>query len=372
MKKLKILHLGNPDSFKNNYICKYLIERGHEVHFITDSEPNKPLKGIKYHILKANIIKFSKVRYLEFILKTRKAINKVRPDVLHAHHIRTGGWLGSFSGFHPLVFQCFGGDILDVQNWYHRLFTAYSLQKADKIIVTGKHMVDTLEGVFNIDRSKVEVLPRGIDLTVFKPLENKEVFLKKHKLSSGPIVFSPRYLLNHIYNIDVIIKSAPLVKKVFPEVKFIQLLKEPGDMKMFDSYVDLINRLGIKENFFFVPMVDNREMPEFYNAADVCVSIPKFDGFPVSVLEGSACGVPFIVSDVAYTREWFENGTNAIILREISSEALANATIDLLRDEKARKQMAAINMKKVQTGFDYYHCMAKLEEIYFHLVTCPT
>lgn len=369
MKKLRLLHLGNPDSFKNNYICQYLIDQGHEVHFLCHWAPKKPVKGIRYHILEANVLKFPKVKLLEYILRTRNIISNLKPDVLHAHNIGTYGWLGSFSGFHPLVVQCFGGDIFGVEGGYYRWSSKYSLKKADQIIVTGKHMVNTLETVFGVDRAKVVVLPRGIDLTVFRPIDNREVFLRKYDLTPGPIIFSPRYLLDHVYNIDVIMKSVPLVRKAFSDVKYIQLLKKPGDKKVYQYYVDLISHLGIKDNFIFFPVAENREMPEFYNAADLCISIPNYDGFPVSILEGSACGVPFIVSNVPYTREWFENGKNGVILQEISPKALADTIIELLKDELRRKQMAAINRQKVQKGFDYHECMAKLEQLYFRLIT---
>lgn len=369
MKKLKLLHLGNPDSFKNNYICQYFIDRGHEVHFIGHWAPEKPLKGMEYHILKATVLNLPKVKFIEFILKTKKVISKVKPDVIHAHNIGTYGWLGSFSGYHPLVVQCFGGDIFGVKGGYYRWSTTYSLQKADQLIVTGRHMVGTLERVFNVDRSKVEVLPRGIDLTVFKPFDNREAFLKKYGLTSDPIIFSPRYLLDHVYNIDVIMKSVPLVRKAFSNVRYIQLLKKPRDENVYQYYVDLISHLGIKDNFIFFPVAENKEMPEFYNAADLCISIPNFDGFPVSILEGSACGAPFIVSNVPYAKEWFDNGKNGIVLYEISPDALADAIIELLKDEPRRKQMAAINREKVQKGFDYHECMAKLEQLYFRLIT---
>jgi len=368
MKKLKVLHIGNVDSLKNNYICEYFVDRGHEVHFIGRWEPSKPVKGIHYHIIKTKVIRIPKFQLLELIIKAKNVIREVTPDIIHVHNGVNPAWLARFSGFHPYIIQCFGGDLFEERNGYYRWMIRSSLQKADQLIVTGKHMVDTLERVFNVNRLKVEVLPRGLDLTIFKPYDNKEAFRKKYKLKSGPIIFSPRYLLDAVYNIDVILKSVLLVRNVFPEIQYIQLLKQPEDRKVYDYYIDLIERLGIKENFVFMPVVENSDMPQFYNAADLCISIPNYDGFPVSVLEGSACGIPFIVSDVPYTREWFENGKNGIVLPEISPGVLADATIELLKDEARRKQMAVINREKVQKGFDYHHCMAKLEQIYLRLI----
>jgi glycosyltransferase involved in cell wall biosynthesis len=245
--------------------------------------------------------------------------------------------------------------------------TKYSLRKADQVIVTGRHMVDTLENVYGVVKGKVEVIPRGINLSLFRPYENRDEFMRIHKLKSGPIVFSPRYILNYVYNIDVIINSVPIVKREFPQVTYIQMLKKVEDQALFESYLELIRRHNIEENVVFHPLVDNREMPAFYNGADLCVSIPKFDGFPVSVLEGSACGTPFIVSNVPYTKEWFENGESGVVLQDVSPEALAQATIELLKDERRRREMGRMSMEKVKAGFDYHQCMENLEKIYFKL-----
>jgi glycosyltransferase involved in cell wall biosynthesis len=188
-------------------------------------------------------------------------------------------------------------------------------------------------------------------------------------LGSGPVVLSPRYLLDHVYNIDTLIKSVPMVKKTYPTVKYLQLMKKPEDPKVYEDYVRLVDSLGVRDNFIFVPVVENHEMPEFYSAADVCISIPNFDGFPVSVLEGSACGAPFIVSDVPFTREWFENGVSGIVLKELTPAGLAKETVALLGDEGLRESMGRLNRARVQEGFDYRRCMQRLEHLYESMIS---
>ena len=66
--------------------------------------------------------------------------------------------------------------------------------------------------------------------------------------------------------------------------------------------------VALAHAYRLVPAVDNAVMPLFYNLADVVVSVPSSDGFPVTVLEASACAVPLVVSDLPYCAEWFENG----------------------------------------------------------------
>jgi hypothetical protein len=42
--------------------------------------------------------------------------------------------------------------------------------------------------------------------------------------------------------------------------------------------------------------------------ADAVASVPSTDGFPVTVLEASACSAALVVSDLPYCKEWFVDG----------------------------------------------------------------
>ena len=60
--------------------------------------------------------------------------------------------------------------------------------------------------------------------------------------------------------------------------------------------------------------VDGAKMPDFYNDLDYVLIPALYEGGPMSVLEGLACGVPIIASDVGWVDEYphipFENGNS--------------------------------------------------------------
>lgn len=66
--------------------------------------------------------------------------------------------------------------------------------------------------------------------------------------------------------------------------------------------------------------VDDARMPDFYNDLDYVLIPALYEGGPMSVLEGLACGVPIIASDVGWVNEYphipFENG-NSQSLRDV-------------------------------------------------------
>jgi glycosyltransferase involved in cell wall biosynthesis len=72
--------------------------------------------------------------------------------------------------------------------------------------------------------------------------------------------------------------------------------------------------------------VAESEMADFYNSLDYLLVPSLYEGGPMSVLEGLACGIPIISSDVGWASEYphiaFENG-NAESLRRVLSELVS-------------------------------------------------
>ena len=83
--------------------------------------------------------------------------------------------------------------------------------------------------------------------------------------------------------------------------------------------------------------VPYEQMAAYYQAADVCVSIPSSDSSPRSVWEAMACGCPVVVSDLPWVHELIEPGCDALTV-PIDAGALALAIDRILGD----RELAAI------------------------------
>ena len=55
---------------------------------------------------------------------------------------------------------------------------------------------------------------------------------------------------------------------------------------------------GIGEQLRILEDVAHDELPDLFRLADVVVSVPETDSFPVTLLEAMACGRPIVVSDL--------------------------------------------------------------------------
>jgi glycosyltransferase involved in cell wall biosynthesis len=125
---------------------------------------------------------------------------------------------------------------------------------------------------------------------------------------------------------------------------------------------------GLDKSYRLVPAVDNGTMPLFYNMADVVVSVPSTDGFPVTVLEASACETPLVVSSLPYCNEWFTHGENGLLVPVRDAQALAAAIITLCADDKLRLALGQAGRQLVRERADYERCMNTLEAEYRRLL----
>lgn len=82
------------------------------------------------------------------------------------------------------------------------------------------------------------------------------------------------------------------------------------------------------------------ELLAYYAAAD-CFVFPSYrEGFPNTVLEAGAMGLPSIVTDINGSREIIVEGENGFIVPPRDEEALFQAMLEMVRNKKNRENMA--------------------------------
>ena len=83
------------------------------------------------------------------------------------------------------------------------------------------------------------------------------------------------------------------------------------------------------------------EFVAYYTVSD-CFVFPSYrEGFPNTVIEAGAMGLPSIVTDINGSREIIVNGKNGIIIPSKDTDALYHAMKKMIEDEESRQQMAS-------------------------------
>ena len=94
------------------------------------------------------------------------------------------------------------------------------------------------------------------------------------------------------------------------------------------------------------------DLLQMYVDAD-CFVMPSYrEGFPNTVLEAGAMGLPSIVTDINGSREIVENEKNGLIVPSKNVDALYDAMERMLTDDKARKTMKSNARPMIASRFE--------------------
>lgn len=151
----------------------------------------------------------------------------------------------------------------------------------------------------------------------------------------------------------------------------IRALAEIGDRNVYyviagrgsnePNLQDLIARLNLHEQ---VKLVGYRsDIAQLYHAADVCVLSSIREGLGLAAIEGMACGLPLIIADNRGTRDFCENGVNALVCKYDSAAEFASA-IKKMRDEPNIRQVFGERNRQLSEKFDVAHINEKMKKIY--------
>ena len=84
-----------------------------------------------------------------------------------------------------------------------------------------------------------------------------------------------------------------------------------------------------------------------------CFVMPSYrEGFPNTVMEAGAMGLPSVVTDINGSREIIINGENGIIVPSKNSDALYKAMKQMIVDNSAREKMVVNARPLIESRFE--------------------
>lgn len=367
--KIKLCYIAPGNTIVTERWVSYFVGKGYEVYIITIEPGN--IEGAIQIDLSAPIKKPKKLNRFISFLRVRQAIRRIKPHLIHIHYIKGLAWGIALSGFHPVVATPWGSDILAERgaftDFYAFFLTSMALKKADLITVHSSFMEDSVKKLGNFEH-KIQRIGWGADLTKFQPgLETTPLRIKLGLNENQPIILSLRRPIP-LCNIDLIIKSMPLILKRLPNA--VLLVAEYFSKIEYINYLKkMVADLNLFNNVHFLGPLSYNEVPFYINLANVVVSIPSSDGMPSTILETMACGRPIVVSNLPQYKEIITNGLNGLCVDTRNIGELSDAIIKILVDYSLRDQMAKLNIDIVKQFANYHKEMAKMEKLYCELIS---
>lgn len=358
---MKICYLGDANSIHTKKLCYFFRNKGYDVSVISlnDGEIN----GVKVYSMEMKIenqgSSISKIRYLKNIMKIKKIIKDINPDILHAHYATSYGLIGSLSKYKPYIVSVWGSDVYDFpkKSFIHKALLKYNLKKADIILSTSKVMRDETNKY--IDK-EVLVTPFGVDIDKFKP-QNID------KKKSDQLVIGTIKTLEEKYGIEYLIKAFEIVKNRNKDINIKLQIAGKGSKEKYLK--NLCEDLKIQDDVEFLGFVNPNDVPSIFNKFDIAVfpSILDSESFGVAAVEAEACGIPVIVSDVGGLMESTKPGYSSLVAKRKDSNDLAEKLETLLLDNNLRKNMGVNARKFAEKNYNYIDNFNYINSIYLDL-----
>lgn len=237
----------------------------------------------------------------------------------------------------------------------------YSVNRADKIITITESSKNDIMKFLNVDSSKIEIVPCGVDYEKFNKSYTEDIKLRvlnKYNLPEDYILYMGT--LEPRKNIDSIIEAFALLKrqKDFDNIKLVIAGKKGW---LFESIFDLVNKLNLESEVIFTDYVDELDKPIIYNMAKLFVFPSLYEGFGIPVLEAMASSVPVITSDVSSLPEVV--GDAAILVNPKDIECIAKNIIKILSDKDFKNELVRKGHIQAQK-FTWEASAEKLYNIY--------
>ena len=150
-----------------------------------------------------------------------------------------------------------------------------------------------------LPKSRVHVIPNGVDLNIFKPYDRNEA-RKQLSLPTDKLIVLTINAIQPRKGLHTLIKAAHSVIRDVPEAYFVIVGRIPPNGSWYTTYLrKLLGKLGLNKHFKFTGFVPKEELPFYMSAANV-FTLPSYaEGAPLVVPNAMACSRVVIATQSA-------------------------------------------------------------------------
>lgn len=344
-----------------NHIGPYLDhfrDAGHEVHFISMSPgPDRRVTTHNVGIGGKYSESQGKWKYPISMLRARRLIRKLKPDIVHAHYVTSCGLTALVCGFHPTVLTAHGSDLtVGIKSRIWRPLLKRIFEFSDCVNAVSPNLADMAKSL-GIDPEKIRTLTLGIDTERFA-LSQRPQFDK-----SRPLRLICTRRLESVFDHHTIIDALASLKA--KQVRFEMTFA--GDGSLRGELTHRVEDAGLSDSVRFEGKLDNDDLPEVLGRQDAYLSASLWDGASLSLLEAMATGLFPIVSDIKANSTWLDHGVDGLLHKVGDPMDLAECIVKFYNDPQMAAEAAGHNREKVVKSADRATNMKRLEGIYEEL-----
>lgn len=348
-----------------------LAAAGHEVHFITYSQPFRLTgreHGIFYHEVPVSNYPLFEYPPYDLALATRmsEVAAYYKLDLLHVHYAIPHSisaylarqMLADRNHRLPFVTTLHGTDITLVGLDHSYLpITRFGIDESDGVTAISSYLRERTVAEFGIKR-EIDVIPNFVNCDVYTPLSDEA-------RAAGRAQFAEpgEKILLHLSNFRPVKRAVDVVEifaRVTREVPSRLLLIGDGPDRSQAEW--LARRLRIQDRIHFLGK--QAGVSDLLPLADVMLMPSELESFGLAALESMACRVPAIATAVGGVPELIEDGINGRLFPVGDVDGMARAAIELLSDGEDYEAMASAARHTAQQRYCASHIIPRYVDYY--------
>ena len=323
------------------------------------------------HRLRATFSPMTQARFItgfwREVWSIRRLIRERSIDIVQIHGLVNphGAIAARMEGI-PIVWQ-----LLDTRPpvALRRLMMPLVTRLADVVMSTGMEVARVHPGALGLGDRLVPFYP-PVHTDSFQPDAQR-----RHAARAELGVPEDAHLIGTVGNLnpqkghEYLVRAAAIVRREFPDV-FVRILgAHTPTHASYESRLAVEARAGGLSDGTQLQFIDpGSRIAELLPAFDVFLltSVPRSEGVPTTVLEAMACGLPVVATNVGAVREVVEDGVTGYVVAPLDPEAIAEATLRLLRDPGLRERMGRDGRARAVERFSVERCAEVHLKAYDH------
>jgi N-acetyl-alpha-D-glucosaminyl L-malate synthase BshA len=347
---------------------KELAIRGNDVHFISYALPIRLTVTDRIYFHEVEVLSYPLFEYppYDLVLATKMAEVAARYnlDILHVHYAiphSISAYLAKMMLERkvPFVTTLHGTDITLVGNDRSYLpITRFGIEQSDAVTAVSQYLRQRTIDEFQI-RRPISVIPNFVNCDVYS--RSSDVSLRQRFAGSDETIFIHISNFRPVKRIEDVIAVFARVRKIFP-AKLLLV----GDGPERPKAEWLAGTHSVSDDVLF--MGKQNEMAPLLSIADILLLPSENESFGLVALEAMACEVPVIATRVGGIPEVVEHEEDGFLFGLGDVQAMADASIRLIRDSGLRDEMGKNARKHALHDFCATNIVRYYEQLYLQTI----
>jgi glycosyltransferase involved in cell wall biosynthesis len=229
----------------------------------------------------------------------------------------------------PVVGQQHGYPISSF--FWNNIPLGWAARHSDAVIFLTRYHQDLYCRKFKIPRERTHVIPVGYN-EYFGP-RDREACRAGTGLEGDPVIIWAA-ILNFRKDPMTVLRAFRGASARFPDAR----LYMAGSGPMEDEIRTLVaGDADLSRSVTLMGYVNNRDLPDFYNAADIYVMASHWEGFAISSMEAMACGAVPVLTNIPCFAEQTDGGRLGLLFEPGSERELEERLIHAIENRQWRE-----------------------------------